>query len=121
MDAEFTALQKQQTWSLVPPPPGANLVGYKWVYKLKLNSDDSIARYKARLVAKRFHQQPRIDYQETFSPMVKPTTIKLVLSLAVSFKWPLRQMDVSNAFLHGFLKEEVYMAQPQGYVDAQFP
>lgn len=87
MDAKFTTLQKQQTWSVVPPPLGVNLVGCKWVYKLKLYSDGSIARYKARLVAKRFHQQPGINYQETFSPVVKPATVKLVLSLAVSFKW----------------------------------
>ena len=121
MDEEFLALQRQHTWSLVPAAPGINLVGCKWVYKLKLHSDGSIACYKARLVAKGFHQQAGIDYTETFSPVVKPATVRLVLAIAMSFHWSLRQLDVSNAFLHGFLKEEVYMQQPLRYVDAQFP
>uniref|UniRef100_A0A2N9G004 Reverse transcriptase Ty1/copia-type domain-containing protein n=1 Tax=Fagus sylvatica TaxID=28930 RepID=A0A2N9G004_FAGSY len=118
MQEEFAALQKQGTWSLVPPPPHKNIVGCKWVYKLKRHSDGTIARYKARLVAKGFHQQQGVDYDETFSPVVKPPTVRLILSLAVSLNWPLRQLDVKNAFLHGTLKEEVYMAQPQGYIDS---
>jgi hypothetical protein len=121
MDEEFQALQKQGTWSLVPMPANKNVVGCKWVYKLKHNSDGTIARYKARLVAKGFHQQYGIDFAETFSPVIKPPTVRLILSLAVSLKWPLRQLDVKNAFLHGTLKEEVYMTQPQGYVDSTHP
>uniref|UniRef100_A0A2N9IRZ8 Integrase catalytic domain-containing protein n=1 Tax=Fagus sylvatica TaxID=28930 RepID=A0A2N9IRZ8_FAGSY len=117
----FQALQKQGTWSLVPKPPFKNIVGCKWVYKLKYNSDGTIARHKARLVAKGFHQQYGIDFDETFSPVVKPPTVRLILSLAVSLNWPLRQLDVKNAFLHGTLKEEVYMTQPQGYVDPTHP
>jgi hypothetical protein len=118
MEEEFAALQKQGTWSLVPPPPHKNIVGCKWVYKLKRHSDGTIARYKARLVAKGFHQQQGVDYDETFSPVVKPPTVRLILSLAMSLNWPLKQLDVKNAFLHGTLKEEVYMAQPPGYVDS---
>uniref|UniRef100_A0A2N9HYA6 Reverse transcriptase Ty1/copia-type domain-containing protein n=1 Tax=Fagus sylvatica TaxID=28930 RepID=A0A2N9HYA6_FAGSY len=118
---EYAALQSQGTWSLVPPPPSKNIVGCKWVYKLKHNSDGSISRYKARLVAKEFHQQYGVDYEETFSPIVKPPTVRLVLSLAVSLNWPLRQLDVRNAFLHGTLQEEVYMTQPPGYVHPYFP
>uniref|UniRef100_A0A2N9GV31 Reverse transcriptase Ty1/copia-type domain-containing protein n=1 Tax=Fagus sylvatica TaxID=28930 RepID=A0A2N9GV31_FAGSY len=121
MDEEFHALQKQGTWSLVPMPTSKNVVGCKWIYKLKHNSDGSIARYKARLVAKGFHQQHVIDFDETFSPVIKPPTVRLILSLAVSLKWPLRQLDVKNAFLHGILKEEVYMTQPQGYIDHTHP
>ena len=109
MDDEFATLQRQQTWFLVPAKPGVNLVGCKWIYKLKLNSDGTIARYKARLVAKGFHQQAGIDYTDTFSPVVKLATVKLILSIVVSFRWPLRQWDISNAFLHGILQEEVYM------------
>ena len=107
MDAEFQALQKQHTWSLVPTPPHVNLVGCKWVFKLKINSDGSISRYKVRLVAKGFHQQAGVDFHETFSPVIKPATVRLVLSIAVSCNCPLKQLDVSNAFLHGYLKEEI--------------
>jgi hypothetical protein len=109
MQAEFDALQRQNTWSLVPPPFGHNIIGYCWVYKLKRSSDGSIARYKACLVAKGFHQQTGLDFNETFSLVVKPPTVKIVLSLAAQNHWSLRQLDISNAFLHGFLKEDVYM------------
>ena len=97
------------------------MVGCKWVFKLRHNSDRSINRYKARLVAKGFHKQYRVDFEETFSPVIKPHTVKIILLLAVQFNWPLRQMDVSNAFLHGFLREEVYMMQPPDYVDPKYP
>ena len=101
MDEEFQALHKQGTWSLVSLPPNKNVVGCKWVYKLKYNSDETIARYKSRLVAKGFHQQYGVDFDETVSPVIKPPTVRLILSLAVSLNWPLRQLDVKNAFLHG--------------------
>jgi hypothetical protein len=100
MNEEFQALQKQGTWTLVPATSSKNIVGCKWVYKLKYNSDGSISRYKARLVAKGFHQQYGVDFDETFSPVVKPPTVRLILSLATSLNWPLRQLDIKNAFLH---------------------
>jgi hypothetical protein len=112
MEAEFAALQANQTWTLVPRPPGTNIVGSKWIFKTKFRPDGSVDKYKARLVARGFTQQYGIDYHDTFSPVVKPVTVRLVLSLAVSRGWCLRQIDVSNAFLHGFLNEEVYMQQP---------
>ena len=97
------------------------MVGCKWVFKLKHNSDGSISRYKARLVAKGFHQQYGVDFEKTFSLVIKPPIVRIILSLAVQFNWPLRQLDVRNTFLHGFLREEVYMVQPFGYVNPFFP
>jgi histone deacetylase 1/2 len=121
MNAEFDALLCNRTWSLVAPPPKANIVGCRWIYKIKKNADGSIERFKARLVAKGFHQQEGIDFNETFSPVVKHATIQIVLSLVVSYNWQIKQIDIKNTFLHGALEEEVYMAQPQGYIHPQYP
>lgn len=118
---EFAALQQNGIWSLVPFHPKMNVVGSCWVYKLKRRSDGSIKRYKARLVAKGFHQQEGINYTESSSPVAKPTTIRIVLSLAVVFKWQVRQLDVSNAFLHDELQEDVCMTQPKGFIEPQHP
>jgi histone deacetylase 1/2 len=121
MDCEYTTLLKNNTWHLVPPAHKKNVIDCKWVYKIKRKPDGSIDRYKARLVAKGFKQRYEIDYEETFSPVVKAATIRLILSLAVSQGWSLRQLDVQNAFLHGVLEEEVYMKQPPGYEDKSKP
>ncbi|RVW31560.1 Retrovirus-related Pol polyprotein from transposon RE1 [Vitis vinifera] len=121
MDDELATLARNCTWVLVPPPSNQNIVGCKWVFRIKRNPDGSISRYKARLVAKGFHQRPGVDYHDTFSPVVKPTTIRVVLSIALSNSWPISQLDVNNAFLHGTLTEDVYMAQPPGYVDQANP
>lgn len=121
MDVEFSALQKNNTWRLVPPQRGKNIIHCKWVYKIKRKQDGSQDRYKARLVAKGFKQRYDIDYEETFSPVVKAATIRIILSIAVSRNWTLRQLDVHNAFLHGILKEEVYMRQPPGYENKEHP
>jgi hypothetical protein len=87
-----------------------NIIDCRWVYKVKRKLDGTIDRYKVRLVAKGFKQRYGVDYEDTFSPEIKPPTICLVLLVAVSQGWSLRQLDVhNNAFLHDFLEEEVYM------------
>jgi histone deacetylase 1/2 len=121
MELEFSALQENKTWRLVPPVPGVNIIDSKWVFKVKQKSDGSIERYKARLVAKGFKQRYGLDYEDTFSPVVKPTTIRLLLSMALTHGWYLRQLDIQNAFLHGILEEEVYMRQPPGFEDTSQP
>nr|CAN67986.1 hypothetical protein VITISV_010770 [Vitis vinifera] len=98
MFEEFDALLHNGTWELNPSTKSQNLVGCKWIFRIKRNLDGSIAQYKAPLVAKGFHQLPGIDYAETFSPVVKPTTGLLILSLAFSFNWSLCQLDVNNVF-----------------------
>ena len=105
MEQEYHALMKNKTWTLVPPPSRVNIIDSKWVFKVKKHADGSIERYKARLVAKGFKQRQGLDYEDTFNPVVKPTTIRLLLSLAVSRGWSLRQLDVQNAFLHGLLEK----------------
>ena len=121
MSKEVYALIRNNTWELVPSTPHQNVVGCKWIYKIKRHPDGSIARYKARLVAKGFHQQPRIDFTDTFSPVVKPSTICIIITLTVVRGWPLRQLDVNNAFLKGTLTDDVFMEQPQGFVNSDLP
>ena len=118
---EFNALIRNDTWSLVPCPAGVNVVTGKWIFRHKLHPDGTLVRYKARWMVRGFTQQPGVDYGETFSPVVKPATIRVVLSLATASNWPIRQMDVKNAFLHGDLVETVYCQQPSGFVDSTHP
>ncbi|PRQ21351.1 putative RNA-directed DNA polymerase [Rosa chinensis] len=117
----MAALHQTGTWQLVPPHPSQNVVGCKWVFRTKQRADGTIERHKARLVAKGFHQQAGLDYQETFSPVATSTTIRVLLSLAVQHDWPISQLDVSNAFLHGHLHEDVFMTQPHGFEDKARP
>ncbi|GJW96927.1 ribonuclease H-like domain-containing protein, partial [Tanacetum coccineum] len=118
---EYNALVKNSTWLLVPRPVGVNTIRSMWLFKHKFHAHETFSRYKARLVANGSSQQLGVDFDETFSPVVKPATICTVLSLVVSRKWPFLQLDVKNAFLNGDLSETVYMHQPPGFVDARFP
>ncbi|GJZ73110.1 ribonuclease H-like domain-containing protein [Tanacetum coccineum] len=115
---EYKSLIDNETWMLVPRPPNVNIVRSMWLYKHKYNADGSLSRYKARLVANGRSQQQGIDCDETFSPVVKPATIRTVLSLAVSRQRPIHQLDVKNAFLHDHLTETVYMHRPPGFTDS---
>ncbi|KAJ9538099.1 LOW QUALITY PROTEIN: hypothetical protein OSB04_030832 [Centaurea solstitialis] len=121
MDAEMAAILSNYTWDLVPKPSDANIVGNRWLFRHKFDSNGCLERYKARLVAQGFSQQPGLDFDDTFSPVVKPATIRTVLSISISRYWPIHQLDVKNVFLHGDLTETVYMRQPPGYVNSSFP
>ncbi|KAM0019270.1 putative RNA-directed DNA polymerase [Helianthus debilis subsp. tardiflorus] len=118
---ELNALKTNDTWDLVPRPKSSNVVGSKWIFRIKYKSDGSIDRFKARLVAQGFSQIPGFDYSHTFSPVIKASTVRVVLSIAVTRKWCLHQLDVKNAFLNGNLTETVFMEQPQGFIDKRFP
>jgi len=114
MNKEIEALNNNNTWDLVDLPAGKKAISSKWVYKVKLKSDGTLERFKARLVIRGFTQHYGVDYQEVFSPMVKMTTIRSIIALAASKNWHLSQLDVNNAFLYGDLDEEVYMEVPKG-------
>ena len=114
MNEEMKALQKNSTWEVVDLPEGKKPVGCRWVFNIKYKADRTIERCKARLVAKGYTQTYGIDYMETFAPVAKINTVRILLSLAVNLDWPLHQFDVKNAFLHGNLQEEVYMELPPG-------
>ncbi|KAK5783772.1 hypothetical protein PVK06_038285 [Gossypium arboreum] len=109
VQAEYDALIANSTWELCSLPPGRKAIGYKWLFKIKKNPDGTINRRKARLVANGCSQVPRCDFQETFSPVVKHATIRVILSVVVTKGWPLRQVDVNNAFLNGDLTDDVFM------------
>lgn len=116
MIEEMEALHANQTWDLVSLPPGKQVVGCRWVFVIKYHADGTVERLKARLVAKGYTQTYGIDYDETFSPVAKIPSVRVLISLASRFRWTLHQLDVKNAFLHGDLQEEVYMEQPPGFV-----
>ncbi|GKC02550.1 ribonuclease H-like domain-containing protein [Tanacetum coccineum] len=109
---EYNTLITNGTWVLVPYPANVNVVRSMWLFKHKFNADGLLSKYKARLVANGHNQHQGIDCDETFCLVVKPATIRTVLSLAVSRDWPIHQLDVKNVFLHGHLSETVYMHQP---------
>lgn len=117
MKEEMVSLKKNETWKIVELPEEAKALENKWVYKLKTKADGSIDRYKARLLVKGFTQRPGIDYMETFSPVVKFTSIRAILAVAVAAGMNLFQFDIKTAFLNGNLEENIYMKQPEGFED----
>ncbi|KAL2900721.1 Retrovirus-related Pol polyprotein from transposon TNT 1-94 [Bienertia sinuspersici] len=119
MNRELYALEENDTWELTTLPPGKKAIGSKWVFKTKYKADGSIERYKARFVAIGYQQVPGEHFNNTFSPVAKLSTVRVIVSLATTNQWPIKQLDINNAFLHGYLEEEVYMKPPQGYTKAK--
>lgn len=117
MKEEFDSLQANRTWQLVELPPGKTPIKCKWVYKTKRDTHGKVIRHKARLVAKGYTQVEGVDYHETFSPVVRFSTIRYLMAIAAKFDLNIRQFDVVTAFLHGTLDEEIYMTQPEGFSD----
>ena len=115
--AEMDQLHQMGTWELVDLPKGRVPVSNKWVLVQKYNKEGILEKYKAYLVAKGYSQIPGMDYTDTFSPVVKLETIRVILALAMSQNWEIQQMDVKGAYLNGMLKEKVYMRQPKGFED----
>ena len=116
IDDEMASLRTNNTWVLVDLPQGSKPIGCKWVFKRKLKPDGSIDKYKARLVAKGFKQSKGIDYFDTYAPVARISSIRILISLASIFNLKIHQMDVKTAFLNEFLDEEVYMEQPEGFI-----
>lgn len=115
MQSEYDSIMKNETWYLTDLPLGKKAIGVKWVYKIKRNADGTVSRYKARLVAKGYAQEKGIDYDETFAPTSRMTTVRCMLALAGQFGWTIHQLDITTAFLNGDIHEEVYVQQPTGF------
>ncbi|GKA82599.1 zinc finger, CCHC-type containing protein [Tanacetum coccineum] len=116
MKIELDSINKNNTWALTTLPPNQKAIGLKWVFKTKRDAKGNIIKYKARLVAKGYVQEQGIDFDEVFAPVARIETVRLILALAAYHGWQVHHLDVKSAFLHGNLKEEVYVTQPEGFV-----
>ncbi|GKG22088.1 retrotransposon protein, putative, ty1-copia subclass, partial [Tanacetum coccineum] len=121
MNVEMQSMKDNEVWDLVDLPPNGKTVGSKWLFKKKTDMDGAIHTYKARLVTKGYTQTPRIDYEETFSPVADIRAIRILIALAAFYDYEIWKMDVKTAFLNGYLSEEVYMEQPEGFVNPKYP
>ena len=115
MKEEYSSIMRNDVWDVVPRPEGKSVVTSKWIYKIKHAADDSVEKFKARFVARGFSQIEGVDYEETFAPVARYTSIRTVISIAAEMRWRIYQMDVKTAFLNGVIEEEVYIEQPQGF------
>ena len=121
MSEEVGTCHETGTWSLVPHPKDDHVIGCRWVHKVKLHADGTVEKLRSRIVAKGNEQEEGVDFLETYSPVVRTATIRLVLHTATVNHWDIKQLDVKNAFLHGDLAETVYMKQPSGFEDTEHP
>ena len=117
MNEEIEKIEKKKTWALVPRPKDKNVIGTKWVLRNKLNEEGQVSRNKARLVCKGYSQEEGIDYGENFAPVARLEGVRTLLAYATHKGFKVYQMDVKSAFLNGILDEEVYIEQPEGFVD----
>jgi hypothetical protein len=115
MTVEYQSIMKNDVWKVVPKPKNKDVVSSKWIYKIKHAIDESIEKHKERFVARGFSQKESIDYEETFAPIAKYTSIRTIIAVAAKMKWKLHQMDVKTTFLNGVIEEKVYIEQPQGF------
>ncbi|GKB31415.1 retrovirus-related pol polyprotein from transposon TNT 1-94 [Tanacetum coccineum] len=114
--SEIDSILQNHTWDLMDLPPGCKPLGNKWIFKKKMKADDAIDKYKARLVIKEFRQHEGLDYFDTYSPVTRITSIRMVLAIATLINLDVHQMDVKTAFLNGDLEEKIYMNQPEGFI-----
>ncbi|GJV76244.1 retrotransposon protein, putative, ty1-copia subclass [Tanacetum coccineum] len=121
MNAEIQSMMDNMVWVLVDLPPGCKTVGSRWLFKKKTDMDGIVHVYKARLVAKGYTQLYGVDYEETFSPVADIRAIRILISIAAYYDYEIWQMDVKTAFLNGYLDEDIYMVQPEGFVDPNHP
>jgi hypothetical protein len=115
MIEEYQSIIKNDVWEIVPRQKSKDVVSSKWLFKIKHVADGSIEKYKERFVARGFSQKEGIEYEETFAPVARYTSMRTIIALAAKMKWKLHQMDVKTAFLNGVIEEEVYIKQPQGF------
>ena len=109
---EYHSIMKNDVWEIVPRPEGKSVVTSRWLYKVKHVADGSVEKYKAQFVARGFSQVEGVDYDETFAPVARYTSIRALISIAAKMGWKIHQMDVKNAFLNGIIQEEIYVEQP---------
>ena len=119
MKSKLDSMHQNQVWDLVQLPEGIVPIDCKWVYKRKRRPDGKVETFKAKLVAKGYTQRPSVDYDEKFSPVTMLKSIRILLSIATYHDYEIWQMDVKTAFLNGFLDEEIYMNQPEGFVSSE--
>ena len=115
MIEEYQSIMKNKVWEIVPRLKNKDGVSYKWLFKIKHVVDGSIEKYKARFVTRGFSQKEGTNYEETFAPVARYTSIRTIIALAVKIKWKMHQMDVKTAFLNAVIEEEVYIEQPLGF------